>query len=93
MLKACLCPLLNCFQELITYAEMEARQPTFCRAMQHKITDVLLQELYLKKDYSLQRARVLVSKSRLARMDGTDGLKLSIQHLSEAISILVCVPF
>ncbi|KAH7656747.1 Peptidase C50 separase protein [Dioscorea alata] len=75
-------------QELIAYAEMEARQPAFCRAMQHKITDVLLQELYLKKDYSLQRARVLLSKSRLARMDGTDGLKLSIQHLSEAISIL-----
>ncbi|KAM0953179.1 putative separase [Dioscorea sansibarensis] len=76
------------YLELITYAEMEARQPTFCRAMQHKITDVLLEELYLKKDYCLRRARVLVSKSRLARMDGTDGLKLSIQHLSEAISML-----
>ncbi|KAJ0987621.1 hypothetical protein J5N97_005977 [Dioscorea zingiberensis] len=75
-------------QELIAYAEMEVKHPVFCRVMQHKIIDILLQEMYTEKDYSLQRAKVLVSNSRLARMGGIDAMKLSIQLLSEAISLL-----
>ncbi|XP_058089660.1 separase [Magnolia sinica] len=75
-------------QELLAYAEMDARNPNLCQSMQLKIIDTLLIDIYVTEDHYLQRSRVLVRKGRLLRASGIDGLNSCLHFLSEAISIL-----
>lgn len=84
---------LHFLQELVAYEEVESRHPILCRRMQLKIINILLCNVYIRKDCYLQRSRLLVKKGRFHRACGVDGLNSCIQCLSEAVSILVSYLF
>ncbi|KAK1279769.1 hypothetical protein QJS04_geneDACA004979 [Acorus gramineus] len=75
-------------QELLAYAEMDTRSPNLCQKMQLKIIEILLQEVYVTKEYYFQRSRVLMRQGIVFRACGGDGLQSCLQCLSEAISLL-----
>ncbi|XP_072953682.1 separase isoform X1 [Typha angustifolia] len=75
-------------QELLAYGLMEARNPILSKKMQLKIIAILLNDLYVSKDYKLEKSRVLIRKARALRACGLDGLSSSLECLSEAISLL-----
>ncbi|CAN6476418.1 unnamed protein product [Victoria cruziana] len=75
-------------EEILAYAELYPSNPSFCRAMQERITNVLLTDVYVNSDSYFQRARAFISKGRIASMCGVEDLKCSLDSLHEAISIL-----
>ncbi|KAL4573492.1 hypothetical protein LXL04_020300 [Taraxacum kok-saghyz] len=75
-------------EELQAYKELKYLNPTLCKTMQMSITDILLEEIYTRKDSYLQRSRILLAKERESRAYGVDGLNDCIKYLSEAISIM-----
>ncbi|KAG4399168.1 hypothetical protein GLYMA_08G184200v4 [Glycine max] len=75
-------------QELTAYEEMGFKYPEFCQKMQMKITDILLQDIYITPDSRFQKAQTLVRKGKAIRVRGIGGLRDCIQCLSEAITIL-----
>lgn len=73
---------------------MGFKYPEFCQKMQMKITDILLQDIYITPDSRFQKAQTLVRKGKAIRVRGIGGLRDCIQCLSEAITILVsCLVF
>lgn len=60
-----------------------------CHRMQMKIMDILLKDIYVGKDCSLQKSRIYVKKGRALRACGTEGLRDCIHCLSQAIHTLV----
>ncbi|XP_012569077.1 separase isoform X2 [Cicer arietinum] len=75
-------------QELTAYEEMSHKYPEFCQKMQMKITNILLQDIYITHDSCFQKAQTLVRKGKALRFFGTGGLRDCIQCLSEAIIIM-----
>ncbi|KHN33472.1 Separin [Glycine soja] len=75
-------------QELTAYEEMGFKYPEFCQKMQMKITDILLQDIYITLDSRFQKAQTLVRKGKAIRVRGIGGLRDCIQCLSEAITIM-----
>ncbi|KAF3975524.1 hypothetical protein CMV_001236 [Castanea mollissima] len=72
-------------QELLAYEEMNALYPEFCQQMQMKIIGILLRDVYVTPHNHLQKSRILVRKGKALRVCGIEGLKDSIQCLSESI--------
>lgn len=64
-----------------------------------KIIDILLKDVYVTPDSYVLKSRILIRKGRALRAHGLEGLRGSIQCLSEAISVIVsysvllCVSF
>ncbi|KAK7412084.1 hypothetical protein VNO78_03531 [Psophocarpus tetragonolobus] len=75
-------------QELAAYEEMSFKYPELCQKMQTKITDILLQDIYITPDSRFQKAQTLVRKGKAIRFRGIDCLGDCIQCLSEAITIM-----
>ncbi|GMH28096.1 hypothetical protein Nepgr_029939 [Nepenthes gracilis] len=75
-------------QELLSYQEMSGWLPKFCQRMQMKVINILLQDLYVTKNSRFQRAGVLITKGRVLRACGSEGLKDCVQCLSEAIDTI-----
>ncbi|KAI9087156.1 hypothetical protein K1719_030791 [Acacia pycnantha] len=73
-------------QELTAYEEMSFTYPELCQQMQMKITDILLQDVYVNPDSCFQKAQALVRKGKALRVGGIEGLKDCIQCFSEAIT-------
>lgn len=61
--------------------------------MQVKVIEALLEDLCIEKDYFLEKSRILVAvavaKARALQASGVEGLQVSLDCLSEAISLLV----
>ncbi|KAJ4768331.1 hypothetical protein LUZ62_078706 [Rhynchospora pubera] len=74
--------------ELMAYQQLESRYANLCKIMQEKVIKVLLEDLYSGKGFFLERSRILIRKARALRAGGIDGLKGSLDCLSEAISLL-----
>lgn len=68
---------------------MSLKYPEFCQKMQIKITDILLQDIYITPDSCFQKAQTLVRKGKALRICGTGVLRDCIQCLSDAITIMV----
>lgn len=68
---------------------MSLKYPELCQKMQMKITNILLQDIYITQDSCFQKAQTLVRKGKALRGCGVGGLKDCIQCLSEAIIIMV----
>ncbi|KAK9095991.1 hypothetical protein Sjap_021488 [Stephania japonica] len=75
-------------QELLAYEEMESHS-SLCQKMQLKIINILLLNIYVSKDYYLQKSLLLIKKGRIFRAQGFERLTDCIRCLSDAISILV----
>ncbi|XP_024626543.1 separase [Medicago truncatula] len=75
-------------QELTAYEEMTDYCPEFCQKMQMKITNILLQKIYITPNSFFQKAQTLVRKGKAFRLYGIVGLRDCIQCLSEAIIIM-----
>ncbi|XP_049936932.1 separase isoform X2 [Nymphaea colorata] len=75
-------------EEILAYAELGPSYPSFCSAMQERITNVLLSDVYVTPDSYFQKAKAFIIKSQIASMHGVEGLKCSIDSLHEAISVL-----
>ncbi|XP_014518647.1 separase isoform X1 [Vigna radiata var. radiata] len=75
-------------QELTAYEEMSFKYSEICHKMQMKITDILLQGIYITPDSRFQMAQILVRKGKAIRVRGMAGLRECIQCLSEAIAIM-----
>ncbi|WJX81047.1 separase [Trifolium repens] len=75
-------------QELIAYEEMSVNYPEFCQKMQMKITNILLQNIYIMPNSCFQKAQTLVRKGKAFRFCGIGGVRDCIQCLSEAIIIM-----
>lgn len=82
-------PCLKFVQELLAYLEMNHGYPDFCQAMQIKVIDLLMQDVYTTENSPLWKARILIRKGRALRANGIEALKDCILCLSEAISIMV----
>ncbi|KAK9162182.1 hypothetical protein Syun_003084 [Stephania yunnanensis] len=78
-------------QELLAYEEMESHS-RLCQKMQLKIINILLLNIYVSKDYYLQKSLLLIKKGRIFRAQGFDRLNDCIRCLSDAISILIEKP-
>lgn len=78
-------------QEFFAYGEIFIHSPNICQAMQQKIINILLHDVYVTKEYFLQRAKIFILKGKTFRVrsSGLDGLNNCIQCLSEAIILLV----
>ncbi|PKU85864.1 separase [Dendrobium catenatum] len=57
--------------------------------MEIKVIDSLLMDVFIAREFNLQRARVLVRKGLVLRTRGIDNLSSCFDCLSEAISLLV----
>ncbi|XP_058750289.1 separase-like isoform X2 [Vicia villosa] len=79
-------------QELTAYEEMSDKYPEFCQKMQLKITNILLQKIYITPISCFQKAHTLVRKGKALRFCGIDGLRDCIHCLSEAIIIMKEIP-
>ncbi|GLT85957.1 hypothetical protein SLE2022_041220 [Rubroshorea leprosula] len=84
--KSAICTIVE--QELLAYEEMYPRYPDFCQRMQIKTIDFLLQHMYVTKESSFHKSRILIRKGRALRANGIESLKDCILCLSEAISIM-----
>ncbi|KAK9167645.1 hypothetical protein Scep_002836 [Stephania cephalantha] len=78
-------------QELLAYEEMESHS-RLCQKMQLKIINILLLNIYVSKDYYLQKSLLLIKKGRIFRAQGFERLNDCIRCLSDAISILIEKP-
>ncbi|KAL0912981.1 hypothetical protein M5K25_016406 [Dendrobium thyrsiflorum] len=76
-------------QELLAYDQLEAWNPSLCHKMEIKVIDSLLMDVFIAREFNLQRARVLVRKGLVLRTRGIDNLSSCFDCLSEAISLLV----
>ncbi|KAL8218762.1 hypothetical protein R6Q57_022135 [Mikania cordata] len=72
-------------QELEAYKEMKSLNPELCKIMQLTISNILLEDIYSKKDSYLHKSRILIAKGRESRAHGVEGLNECIEFLSEAI--------
>ena len=68
---------------------MNAFYPEFCQQMQMKIIGILLRDVYVTPHNYLQKSRILLRKGKTLRVCGIEGLKDSIQCLSESIYTIV----
>ncbi|KAF3789517.1 Separase [Nymphaea thermarum] len=75
-------------EEILAYAELGPSYPSFCSAMQERITNILLSDVYVTPNSYFQKAKAFIIKSQIASMHGVEGLKCSIDSLHEAISVL-----
>ncbi|EMS65712.1 Separin [Triticum urartu] len=73
-------------KELLAYGE--SRVTMLCANMQHRIVDILLNEIYCSKEYYLDRSKVLVRKACILRGSGVQNISNCLESLSEAISLL-----
>ncbi|CAN4108060.1 unnamed protein product [Withania somnifera] len=73
-------------QELMTYRDLNVRNPRLCQEMCLKIIGLLLREVYVSNDNYLQRCKFLIVKGEVLRARGFQYLKDCIQCLSEAIA-------
>ena len=76
-------------QELLFYETVEESEPIVALEMQRKILELLLDRIYTLEHFPLHRAKILVWKGRINRID-TQGDDEWLSYLTEAINILVC---
>ncbi|KAI3445664.1 hypothetical protein Pfo_002329 [Paulownia fortunei] len=75
-------------EELLAYDEKSYLNPRYCLRMRIKIIAVLLEEVYVTKDSSLKKSRILIEKGKTLRAHGLARLDECLQCLSDAISTL-----
>ncbi|XP_057825408.2 separase isoform X2 [Cryptomeria japonica] len=72
-------------EELLAYANIETELSSLIKK---RIIKLLLEDVYVTKEFSLERSRVLLEKCKAARLIGSDGLDKSIDCLSDAMFLL-----
>ncbi|GLJ31010.1 hypothetical protein SUGI_0619970 [Cryptomeria japonica] len=72
-------------EELLAYANIETK---LSRLIQKRILKLLLEDVYVSKEFSLERSRVLLEQCKAARLIGSDGLNKCIDCLSDAMFLL-----
>lgn len=73
-------------QELIAYKEMSSWCPDLCNRMKTRITDVLLDKVYLQDNVS-QKARLLIERGVAMGLSGIASLSECIECLSGAACV------
>jgi len=57
--------------------------------MRKGIVELLLDDVYVTKEFSLERSRVLLEQTKIARLTGAAGSGRCMECLSDAILLLV----
>lgn len=63
--------------------------PEYSLRMKMKVISVLLEEIYVTKDGTVRKCRILIEKAKSLRAQGLEQLDECIQCLSDVISTLV----
>ena len=73
-------------EELLAYSKIETELSRF---MRKGIVELLLDEVYVTKEFALERSRVLLEQTKISRLSGAAGSGGFMDCLSDAISLLV----
>jgi separase len=72
-------------EELLAYSKIETELSRF---MRKGILELLLDDVYVAKEFSLERSRVLLEQTKIDRLSGAAGLGRCMDCLSDAILLL-----
>lgn len=72
-------------EELLAYSKIESEHSRF---MRKGIVELLLDDVYVTKEFSLERSRVLLEQTKIARLTGAAGSGRCMDCLSDAILLL-----
>lgn len=73
----------------MAYKAMNSLNPKVGQKMRMEVIDTLLEKVYISSDNCVHKSRILIAKGGELRASGVEKLEECIEHLSEAISILV----
>ncbi|KAG6409188.1 hypothetical protein SASPL_132222 [Salvia splendens] len=75
-------------EELFAYNEKSYLNPRYSLKMKMKVINVLLEEIYVTNESTVEKCRVLIQKAKSLRALGLEQLDKGIQCLSDAVSTL-----